>query len=335
MDENQVTKQDKPLNYVFFATEYDWYPYMYQEILQRDNVKYYKDITVILTTVEKILILHLRGNSTIKRLVYKRALKRISFGNKNEICFIHFSRFLPHMRNGLIEAERSVFPASRQVHFFSDAQHITDSNISFLRKNMDAIGVYDPSLAERYKIRFWPNAFPSLKPESEEIEYDLCFVGNGLGRSSKIEKIADFCKENGLKTAIFLMNPDGPKKNKNITYLDSMIPYRETVELVQKSRCVLELQRDYGGCSMRVLEAVILNKKILTDNINVFRMPCCEGHAQFIHYFQDVDDIDIDFFKVDDVDYKYAGQYSADRFLKRVCESVQNTGIYEGKEIKG
>jgi hypothetical protein len=104
------------------------------------------------------------------------------------------------------------------------------------------------------------------------------------------------------------------------------MPYSRAVEITRKSRCVLEvaMESKQKSCSMRVIEAVVLNKKILTNNANVFNMPCCKEHQQNVQCFQNFEDIDWGFLKNNKIcNYEYGGEYSAGRLLDDITRSLQ------------
>lgn len=313
-------------NWVFFATIFDWYSYMYQEILDNENVRYIKDVDVIFTPLERYLYHNL--SSFIKRIILKRALKRITFASDSPICFVYFAHFLSEIKNGMADVAKQIFPNSQHVFFFTDAKHITAHNLLLLRPKMDCIGVYDPIIAKNFKLEFWPNSLPTINSVKTDEMYDLCFVGNGIDRIDKIEKIFELCSKKGLKVAIYLKTSDTNNRIEGVHYIDKLIPYTENIDIVKKSRCVLELKSKTKlcGCSLRVQEAVILNKKILTDNINVYEMPCCKNNPQWISYFNTVSDIDWDFLlnQNEKVDYQYNNEYAAKQFLSNIEMSLAN-----------
>lgn len=166
-------------NIVFFATEYDWYTFMYKEILDKENVLFYKSIEELFDSSE--LLKYKTGNKEGYDLLFEKAIERIVFNNANPLCFIRFSRFLPHMKNGLLIAERRVFPFCKRVHYFTDYRHITEQNVSFLKRSVNAIGVYDPNIAKIFNFKFWANSFPWIELPQKTIEFELCFVGYGMG----------------------------------------------------------------------------------------------------------------------------------------------------------
>lgn len=306
-------------NFVFFATEYDWYPFMYKDILVKENVLYFKSMSELLERTNMTDHSAECENENVE--IFGKILKKIEFNSTRQICFVHFSRFLPYMKNGLLEAEKRVYPDCKTIHYFTDSRHITTVNINFL-KNVDVVGVYDPNIARIFGLQFWPNSFPLINLPKVKLEYDLCFVGYGLGRTEDIAEIVKLCNASGLKTAVYIMEPDVDVEHIDGIYrLTKLMPYEKYLDLLNKSNCVLELERKNGfhACSMRVLEAVILNKKILTDNSMVYSMPCCSGKEEYIQMF-DKSWKRNEFFLRDrgKVDFKYTGDYSGELFLKRI-----------------
>lgn len=52
---------------------------------------------------------------------------------------------------------------------------------------MDIVLVYDPSVAEKYGIMFFPNIYPypaGVYTEAE-LDYDICFAGGNKGRENQ------------------------------------------------------------------------------------------------------------------------------------------------------
>ena len=74
-----------------------------------------------------------------------------------------------------------------------------------------------------------------------------------------------------------------------------------------------------------------MKKKILTNNPNIYRMPCCAEDSSGVRLYHKVDEIDWDFLKrEEEVDYHYNGEYSAEKLIKRI-EDVLEIGMGAGK----
>jgi hypothetical protein len=134
-----------------------------------------------------------------------------------------------------------------------------------------------------------------------------------------LEEIAASCEKKGIRAAFYLRTFEQERPQKNIHYLDELIPYEETLDIIKRSKCLLELKiNEINTCSVRVQEAVIYNKKLLTDNKNVYKMPCCKGDNN-ISYFDNTEDIDWDFLLDNEpADYHYKDEFSAAKLLENI-----------------
>lgn len=316
-------------NYVVFATTTNLYRYMYQEMLQLNNVAVYwdkEDLLELLPIMErKIANIYLgkKLNKIFhmpkKKLWYFRAAKRIGFSNENPICFIWHNHYWTEIENGMVEYLKKKFPDSAHIYFFTDPWSVNKEKIDFLKSKMDIVSVFDPSIAVKCGITYFPNVYPSVDAEYEaEPEYDICFVGQDKGREQELYEIARLCEEKGLKTAFYIGRKMGERKP-GIRYIENKLPYKEVVNIVKRSKCVLELKVEPDcTCSLRVQEAVVFNKKLLTNNRNVSLMPCCDN-VSGISYFEKPEEIDWKFLCDDkNVDYHYDGEYSAQKWFEAV-----------------
>lgn len=324
-------------NFVILATTVNLFRYMYQEMTQMENVSVYWDkdgmLDLLPSFEKKLATLHI--NTRLNKLVhlplkkfwYFRAARRIRFSVQKPICFVWHHHFMTEIENGMVDYIRKCFPDSRHVYFFTDPWSISEETVNFLKEKMDLVSVFDPGIAEKYGISCFYNVYPLRKTgEEPPIEYDICFVGQDKGREQELYEISRLCELHGVKTAFYIGKKDG-KESVGVHYIKGKIAYQEVVELVRRSRCILELKVEPDcSCSLRVQEAVVYNKKLITNNKNVYRMPCCEG-SKWIHCYDDLQHIDWDFIKRDeDVDFHYQQEYAAKKWLERIECSLD--GIY-------
>lgn len=313
-------------NFVFFATTFDWYKFMYKDLLQRKDVQFFEDFSELLNPIEKKLY-RIHFSKKVNRIVrlpfkniwFHKAIQRIEFETEKPICFIWFSHYMHEIERGFVSIVKEELPDSKHVFYFTDAKNITEKNLAVLRPIMDRIGVFDPICAEKNNLEFWPNLYPDTEQKESEILYDICFIGKDRGRQEKLEEIARACDARGIKTAFYLLTDHDKNSVGSIHYIDRLIPYEEALSLVRSSKCVLELQIErVKSCSLRVQEAIILGKKLLTDNVNVKKMPCCEKSGN-VTYFSEVSEIPWeDVLDTEPVDYGYKGEFSGNEFLKNI-----------------
>ena len=121
----------------------------------------------------------------------------------------------------------------------------------------------------KYKMRFNPLPyFREVVFPSNEIVYDVIFVGKDKGRLSRLLELRDAFDKLKLKT-LFVITPDHPY-SKNPEY-SNRIGYLESMELGTKSKAVLDyIEIDDSGQSLRILEALFMHKKIITNSKLIF-----------------------------------------------------------------
>ena len=171
-------------------------------------------------------------------------------------------------------------------------------------------------------------------------ESDIYYVGNERGRTSQIMAIYrqlneagvkcnfNLCKDAGMKKRIQLAvtGDNGIEYAKNglrVGYLDQ--PYRQVLQEVLNSGCILEvLQQGQHTQTVRYFEAVCYNKKLLTNNKEIKKLPFYD--ERYMHIIEGPEDIDLDWLKKREaVDYGYNGEFSPVKILGMVEE-------YFGKE---
>lgn len=91
-----------------------------------------------------------------------------------------------------------------------------------------------------------------------DCEYDMFFLGKDKGRREKIERYKYDFENLGL--------------NVNFRFVSGKsdyVPYEKVLEYTLKSKCVFDYcVRDNVGMSLRSLEALYMNKKVVTNNKN-------------------------------------------------------------------
>lgn len=321
-------------NFVMLTSVHDYYKYMYSEMDTMNNVKMYGDVFDFFSSIERKIysrcVRKKRENrvcsSPIVNFFFGLILNRIKFEKERPLCFIYYTHYLQEIRNDIVRYIRKKYPDSKHVFFFADPAQVKSETIDFLRSpevGMDAIGVFDYNMAIKYNIEHWPNIYPHKKESVGNVIYDLCFVGVDKGRKDTIEKIAEECKEKEIKIAFYLKTDDKDKKETNINYIDELMPYRDVVEITQKSKCILELDiPEYHTCTLRMQEAIIFNKKILTNNKEVCSMPYFKDSKNVI-FFDDIKEIDWNRVVSNEIgDYAYTGDFSMRKILEKIQTSI-------------
>lgn len=107
-----------------------------------------------------------------------------------------------------------------------------------------------------------------FKELPRKIKYDLYFVGINKGRFKYIKKLEKkLSNEFGLNTIIRYVSPIKAIFNKSYS---GRIPYYQVLLETAQSKMILEYnQKGQDGLTLRCIEALVLRKKIITNNTKI------------------------------------------------------------------
>lgn len=115
-------------------------------------------------------------------------------------------------------------------------------------------------------------AFSEKIPISEP-EYDLYFIGHDHGRREKIEEIKQLAEKKDLKVCVEIFRAG-----------DENIPYTEVQKRTAKTKAILEVvQEGQVGCTLRALESLFYQKKLITNNFNIVKEDFYNPNNIFIY----------------------------------------------------
>lgn len=87
--------------------------------------------------------------------------------------------------------------------------------------------------------------------------------------------------------------------------------------------CILEIVRkNFIGFTQRYYEAVIFNKKLLTNNKEITELAYYD--ERYMQYFEKIEDIDWEWVRREvEVDYHYQGDFSPEQWKHRLLEMME------------
>lgn len=155
----------------------------------------------------------------------------------------------------------------------------------------------------------------------ESIENDLYLINNAKGRLKQFLDVYESSKQNSVKSFFRItgVKKDDQLYSNEIIY-NKVIGYKEAVKEMKKSNCLFEvLGEAQTGASMHYYEAVLYNKKLLTDNKSVVDLPFY--NSEYMHVFEKAEDIDWNWVKERiPVDYNYDGRYSPTNLIEEIIK---------------
>lgn len=173
----------------------------------------------------------------------------------------------------------------------------------------------DKSDCERYGFIYHTTYYSGINlnilgPETNNS--DAFFVGAAKGnRYKNMLTLYHHLNKHGLKTDFYIANYSGDSNSKEDgIHYNEWLSYREVLNKVRNTNCIVELVgEEQDGLTLRSIEAIRYNKRLLTDNPAVKKLKYYM--TGYIQYIDDVENIDLSF--ITDkrpVDYHYTSEYS-------------------------
>ena len=201
------------------------------------------------------------------------------------------------------------------------AKYSTISCIKDVLKDFDAVYTFDPSDAGEYGLNYTNQLYSVISPvkKVDGQVSDLYYIGHLKGRELFLSELISKGKEQDASLNIQLLGKsEEGRQVEGAEYLKKRVPYEEVVNRLNYSKCILDItQEGQTGITLRYYEAVVYNKKLLTNNKSIVSLPFYD--SRYMKIYQGAGEIDWDWVKNDDMpDYKYNGEFSPINLIRRV-----------------
>ena len=267
-------------NYVIFGSGQENYLYSFHDVIKLSNAVYVYDIKAILGWQTPLFFAHIckKSNRFFKlpfKCIWNRKLfNKNPFCDEKPLCFIFFGiweNLVSTASFGNYLKKR--FEGSKTVLFLQDIlakSHGLYSNNHYdpfeLKRLYDVVISYDKGDCDNYH----PTVFsvPNLPAENTFPETDVYFLGLVKNRYDLLINIYDNLSNKGIKCDFYIAGVAEELKiyREGIHYI-SFMSYTENLMRICKSKCILELMQDGAtGYTFRLWEAIVMNKKLLSNN---------------------------------------------------------------------
>lgn len=301
--------------YLIVGYGYDYYKKVYAQIADLDYAEYcYKvNLNRFEQLFAKFCLSHKTRNfipSIIKKKLsnlyiskLKIYIEKLNITQSDTLCFIMLSGGLNNdlLQFGLTEEIRKKYPFSKIVYFCSDLIETTHKPIELIKQKSDLVISFDPVDAEKYGIYYHQIPYSDIRPDiqgkDKKFKSDICFVGAAKNRLEEIYQVFDYLSNNGCICDFHLIGVPEDKRiaKKGLSYED-YISYDQNLQIILSSNCLLEIiQHNSSGNTLRTNEAVIFNKKLLSNN--AYLRDSSVWTPQNMRIFSNSCEIDIDFIK--------------------------------------
>lgn len=290
--------------YIVVGYGYDYYRYVYRQ-LEELPYTYFVNNWPVSKVADHIYSYHFNYDLPFKQLWVKlyvgflqKLVRKMGLSQSDHICFLLLAggannRLLSY---GLCEKIKEVFINSKIVFFINDLVNKTKQPIQLIKKYADLVYSYDPEDCKKYGLQNHVIPYSNFKYSYvQNPNYDIAFVGAAKDRLSEILSIYFYLSNRGVKCHFKIIGV--PKEQQvfaeGISY-SGRIPYEENLKFLQDCNCVLDvIQGESSGNTIRVGEAIIMGKKLLTNNVYTPYNGVFDSNNMRV--FKDVEGIDIPF----------------------------------------
>lgn len=169
--------------------------------------------------------------------------------------------------------------------------------------------------------------FSTIKLKETSILTDFIFVGADKGRLEKILEIKNQLEDAGF-SCLFHITDDGKEPNSKYEYSEP-ISYEAMLNKISGSKVIVDMvQEGQSGLTQRPLESVFLNKKLLTNDINIRFQKFYKKENVFIVGYDAIEELgefmESRYFPVSDeilAEYDFSNWLST---LTKKCENSDN-----------
>ena len=170
-----------------------------------------------------------------------------------------------------------------------------------LNNVFDVVLSYDKGDCEKYGFTYYPTPYSrKIIQIAEKLDRsDLFFCGLAKDRYSIINNIFTKCNENNIRCDFNLVNlPFNATRIDGIHYYTNQLTYTEYLKHLFKTSCILDInQQGANGYTIRIWEALVYGKKLITNNKNITNEAFYDN-KQFC-YIEHPSDLDVSFITKD------------------------------------
>lgn len=188
----------------------------------------------------------------------------------------------------------------------------TCAKVLLNRVKFDKVLTFDPSDAEKYGWQYVNTLYSQFPVEQVEKESDLFYIGAVKDRLPACMELLKLSTKYGAEFCLKLLGVNSQQRERlpSDVVLEKPLPYPETLSWLLSTKCIFDMtQQGQSGITLRYYEAVVFNKKLLTNNKNISKLPFY--NPAFMRIYETFEDIDWAWVKSEDMpDYRYDGMFS-------------------------
>ncbi|MGX7108531.1 hypothetical protein [Facklamia miroungae] len=253
-----------------------------------------------------------------------------NFSNNNPTIYLfltswYYPKFFRYLRKK--------HPTCKLAFYFGDTviskkRVIKNLDISYLQETMDYIGSYNPDDVLEYNMSYLPMCYSKITNKDDiptKEKKDIIFIGASRRRMHLIMRCYEQVKKEELNYLFYVVTQENlelENEDKNFILTKKPMEYKDYLGYVTNCKCIVEIiDSETNGGTLRFWDAIMYNKKIVTNNKNVLSSKFFdEDHIKYTNDF-----LDLNFKKIIDdqiVNYNYKGENSPETFLAKISNSI-------------
>ncbi|MBT1177150.1 hypothetical protein JS532_06160 [Bifidobacterium callimiconis] len=198
-----------------------------------------------------------------------------------------------------------------------------------IREHIDACGKYnfsyysyDKNDCEKYGFHFNTIMYDeSLRLHRCALSWDILFLGYLKDRKAKMLALYEMLCRASMTPKFVIVGAENEQKDLPFTIRDSYVSYFEYLDMVSRSRAILDItQEGQNGFSMRVMEAIAFDKKLVSTNMALLETSFYDPHNILVIDLQNPDENALSSFLNTDF-HPYSEEikhyYSVESWIKR------------------
>ena len=197
--------------------------------------------------------------------------------NDKELILIFTLAWVDFILNGFVEYVKEKCQKKGQivktVLYLQDisAHYGRMLDVRYYKRIFDHIITFDPADAKKCGFVLYegrPYSKLRIEDSSETVTSDVFFCGYAKNRLDKILKMYEVLTKQGLICDFYISGvPQDKQEHSDKIVYNQYISYRDSIQHVKNSKCILEItQKEQTGYSLRTLEAMLYEKKLISDN---------------------------------------------------------------------
>jgi hypothetical protein len=308
--------------------------YLFQDVMNRKDVsmRYIYDLSAIqdIQLLKRIYFFvnnrrpknrEKRIGKMIDRIIADRSGDTVVIMTNEMLCYLREEHLRKLQDNGIKLVLVLIDPIAAEYNTASAAREMM-KKVSF-----DLVMSFDPADCAEYGFEYC-NSIYSVIAEKKDcvIKHDICYMGNIKDRFHFIRKLLKAAKANNAELLLRLAgcSPEEMAELPEEVPLKHVLRYDQIIDLTQESNCIFDMtQSGQTGVTYRYYEAVVYNRKLLTNNRAIAELPYYD--SRYIRFYDSVEDIDWEWVKCrEPVDFGYKGDFSPEKLLEMVERKLNN-----------